>query len=199
MNLIDYVILFVLGFSVLMGIYRGFVSTVLNVGGGLAAFGLSFALYPKLAAAIAANGDLVRTLLHYTDASRRIGDLEMAIANVSTLTAERIAQIVEKVHLPAPLDTLLQVNLTGRVYTPSGLSGVSDYVSQTILSASINILCFLVCFAVLYFLISCVINMLRAVFRFPLLKRLDWLAGAVFGFARGVLICYALFTVVPLV
>ena len=50
---------------------------------------------------------------------------------------------------------------------------MADYVSQTILSASINIICFLVCFVALYLVIAIVVNLLRAVFRFPLLKQLD--------------------------
>ena len=43
------------------------------------------------------------------------------------------------------------------------------------------------------------INLIRAVFRFPVLKQLDGLAGGVFGLLRGLLICLALFTLVPLV
>ena len=79
------------------------------------------------------------------------------------------------------------------------MTTVSDYVSQTIINACINVLCFVVCFVVLFVLISIIVNALKAIFRFPVLKQLDWLAGGVFGFLRGVLIAYALFAVVPLV
>ena len=108
-------------------------------------------------------------------------------------------------NLPAPLDTLLRVNLENNVYASSGLSTVSDYVSQTILQASINIICFLVSFLVLYIVLAIVLNLLKAVFRFPVLKQLnglahlDWLAGGAFGFLRGLLVCLVLFTLVPLV
>ena len=149
MNIVDYVVLGVIGLSLLFGFYRGFVSSVLNTGGCLISFGLSFMLYPKLAAAIQNNEELVRTLMHYTDASSRIGDLELAITNVGQLTADKISEIISKVSLPAPFDTLLQVNLEQQVYAGAGLSSVADYVSQTILSASINIICFLVCFVAL--------------------------------------------------
>jgi hypothetical protein len=37
------------------------------------------------------------------------------------------------------------------------------------------------------------------VFRFPVLRQLDSLTGGVFGLLRGVLICLAFFTLVPLV
>lgn len=197
MNAVDYVVLGLMALSVLFGFYRGFISTVLNAGGGLIAFLASFLVYPHVSSLIQGNQELMNTLLTYTDASTRLGDLELALTNVATLTQEKIAEIVSKVQLPAPLDTLLQVNLEQQVYT--GVTQVGDYVSQTILIACINIICFLLCFAGIYIALSIVVNLLKAVFRFPLLKQLDWLAGGVFGFLRGVLICYALFALVPLV
>ena len=142
MNVVDYVIIGLIGLSVLFGIYRGFVSSVLNTGGCLISFALSFWLYPKVAAVIQNNQELVRTLMHYTDASSRIGDLELAISNVAQLTQEKIAEVLGKVQLPAPLDTLLEVNLTNHVFSQAGISTVSDYVSQTIIGACINIICF---------------------------------------------------------
>ena len=200
MNAVDYVVLGVLGLSILFGFYRGFVSTVLNSGGCLVSLILSFILYPKAAALIQGNQELVRTLLHYTDASSRLGDLELALTNVATLTQNKIAEIVAKVQLPPPLDTLLQVNLEQQVYgINSGIDTVADYVSQTILTACINIICFLLCFALIYLALALLVNMLKAIFRFPVLKQLDWLAGGIFGFLRGVVICYAVFALVPLV
>ena len=67
MNIVDYIAIGILAVSLLFGFYRGFVASVLNTGGGLIAFGLSFVLYPKLTALIQSNDGLVRTLLHYTD------------------------------------------------------------------------------------------------------------------------------------
>lgn len=200
MNIVDYVIIGVVAVSVLFGLYRGFVASVLSMGGGLISFLGSFALYPKLAAVIQNNQELQRTLLHYTDASSRIGDLELALTNVINLGREGVQQVLNNVSLPAPLDSILRVNLENLVYGTSGAaSTVSDYVSQTILQASINIICFLVCFIGLYIALSLTLNLIRAVFRFPVLKQLDSLAGGVFGLLRGVLICLAVFTLVPLV
>lgn len=197
MNIVDYVVLGIIALSVLFGFYRGFVSSVLNTGGCLLAFLLSFMLYPKLAELIQGNEELVRTLLHYTDASSRIGDLELAITGVGQMTTDTINQVVGKVALPPPLDTLLQVNLEQQIF--AGASTVADYVSQTILNACINIICFLACFLLLWLLISIVSNAIRAIFRFPVLKQLDWLAGGVLGFLRGALVCYAVFALIPLV
>ncbi len=200
LNIVDYIIIGVVAISVLFGLYRGFVASVLSMGGGLISFLSSFALYPKLAALIQNNQELQRTLLHYTDASSRIGDLELALTNVINLGRDGIDQVLQNVNLPAPLDDILRVNLENLVYgTQGAASTVADYVSQTILQASINIICFLVCFAGLYIVISLGLNLIRAVFRLPVLKQLDSLAGGIFGILRGILICLVVFTLIPLV
>lgn len=199
MNIVDYVILGIIGVSVLWGFYRGFIQSVLNMGGCLVALIASFYVYPKLAEAIQSNQDWVRTLIHYTDASSRLGDLELSLTKVSSLTEGTIATILTKVSLPEPLSSLLNYNLTNQVYAAQNISTVADYVNQTIVSVSINIICFLLCFVVIYLAFAIVLNLLRAVFRFPLLKQLDWLAGGIFGLARGVVFCYAAFVLIPLV
>ena len=200
MNIVDYVIIGVIGVSVLYGLYRGFVASVLSMGGGLISFLSAFALYPKLAALIQNNEELQRTLLHYTDASSRIGDLELALTNVVNLGREGIAQVLSNVQLPAPLDSILQVNLENLVYgTQGAASTVADYVSQTILQSSINIICFIVCFAGVFIAFSLASNLVRAIFRFPVLKQADALAGGVFGLLRGVLLCLIVFTLIPMV
>ena len=197
MNVVDYVILGILGVSLLFGLCRGFVSSVLNTGGCLLSFGLSFVLYPRVVEWISGNADIQRWLLNFTDAASRVGDLEVSVQNAGSLTAQTITDVVAKVNLPEPLSSLLRENLAQHVYGAS--ASISSYVSQTILGAFMNILSFLVCFAVLYLLLSLAGGVLRAVFRFPVLKQLDALAGGVFGLLRGAVICFALFALLPLV
>lgn len=198
MNIVDYIILGVIGVSVLFGLYRGFISSVLNVGGGLASFLGSFWLYPKLAGLIQSNESLRMTLAHYLEPGSGL-DLAMAQAPVAVMRGNGVQQVLERVQLPAPLDTILRVNLENSVFANLKLTTVGEYVNQTILQASINILCFVICFFVMYFLLSCLFNMIRAVFRFPQLKQLDSIAGGIFGLLRGLLVCLVIFTLVPLV
>ena len=198
MNLIDWIIVGILGISVLFGMYRGFVSSVLNMGGGLASFLGSFWLYPKLAALIQQNESLRMTLAHYLEPGSGL-DLALSESSVSDLGASGIQQVLSRVSLPSPLDSILQVNLESSIFSNLSISTVGEYVNQTILQASINIICFVLCFLVSYVVISTLFNLIRAVFRFPLLKQLDGLAGGVFGLLRGLLICLVIFTLVPMV
>ena len=197
MNVIDIVILAILGLSVLVGLYRGFIASVASMGGCLLSLGLSFWLSPKLAEAIQNNPDILKTLVSYTDAATKLGDQAMASSSVTSLTETGIAEILNKVSLPAPLNTLLQSNLQNRVF--GAAADVGTYVSQTIIGAILNVICFIVCFLVLMLLIHFIINFLKVVFKFPVLKQLNSLAGGAFGLIRGALLCFVAFALLPLV
>ena len=197
MNVVDIVILGILGLSVLVGLYRGFISSVASMGGCLLSLGLSFWLSPKLAAAIQSNPDILKTLASYTDAATKLGDQALASSNVTTLTETGISEIINKVSLPAPLNTLLQNNLTNQVY--GAAADVGTYVSQTIVGAILNVICFIVCFLALLLVIHFVINFLKVVFKFPVLKQLNSVAGGAFGLLRGALVCFVAFALLPLI
>ncbi len=200
MNVIDFIIIGVVGLCMLFGFYRGFIQSVLNLGGGLLSLVASFLIFPKIADAVSGNTDITRMISSYTDSSTLLGNLDLSSQAVSSLTDSRIAEIVQKANLPAPVDTLLSHNLSQQVFSPLGnlATNVGDYVNQTILSVSINVLSFLVCFVACFVVLTILINLLRAVFRFPVLKQLDWLAGGLFGFLLGVVLCFVVFTTMPL-
>ncbi len=197
MNVVDIVILAILGLSVLVGLYRGFISSVASMGGCLLSLGLSFWLSPKLADVIQNNPDILRTLASYTDAATKLGDQSLAAGSVATLTENGIAEIISRVSLPAPLSTLLQNNLQNKVYGTA--ADVGTYISQTIIGAILNVICFIVCFLALMLVIHLVISFLKVVFKFPVLKQLNSLAGGIFGLLRGALLCFVAFALLPLV
>ena len=76
---------------------------------------------------------------------------------------------------------------------------MGDYVTQTIMGAVLNVICFLACFIVCFLVLHLVLGFLKAVFRFPVLKQLNSLAGGVFGLIRGALLCFLAFALLPLV
>ena len=200
MNVIDIVIIAIIGLSVLFGLYRGFIQSVLNLAGGLASFVGSFWLFPKLSDVLSANTGLTRMISTYTDSRSLLGDLDLSNLAVNTLSEANIAAIVDRAGLPDSISTLLKHNLTQQVFSPLGdlATNVGDYVNQTILSVSINVLCFLLCFILCFLGFTIIVNLIRAVFRFPVLKHLDWLMGGAFGFLLGVVLCFVIFTILPL-
>ena len=199
-NVIDYGIITLIGVCVLFGCYRGFVQSLLNLGGSLLSFAGAFWLFPKLADAVSGNTEIVRLISSYTDSGSVLGDLDLSSLAVNTLSSSNITAIVSRANLPDPIGRLLEANLTEKVFSPLGslATTVGDYVNQTILSVSINVLCFIVCFIVCFLVLTIVINLVKSVFRFPVLKQLDWLAGGAFGFVIGCVLCFIVFTAMPL-
>ncbi len=200
MNPVDWVILGIIGISVLFGLYRGFIASVASMGGCLVSLAASFWLSPKLAEWVQGNTTLGSTLMSYADAATRLKDSALSALNVAGLTGENITSILSRAALPAPLDKLLQNNLEQRVYSAADIpQTVGSYVTQTIVSALMNVICYVVTFIVLLILFHLVINLLKAVFRFPVLKQLNALAGGAFGLLRGALLCFVLSAMMPLV
>ena len=200
MNAIDYGIIGIIALCVLFGFYRGFIQSLLNLGGSLLSFVGAFWLFPKLADMLSSNTEIVRLISSYTDSGSILGDLDLSSRAVDALSTTNIQAIVEKANLPDPIGKLLQANLTEKVFSPLGdlATTVGDYVNQTILSISINVICFIVCFILCFIVITILVNLLRSVFRFPVLKQLDWLLGGVFGFVIGCVLCFVIFTAMPL-
>jgi len=199
MNPVDWVILGILAVSVLFGMYRGFIASVASMGGCLISLAASFWLSPRVAEFLETNTTLSSTLMSYADAATRLKDSALSSLKVAGLSTENISTILSRASLPAPLDKLLQNNLEQQVYSTANIpQDVGHYVTQTIVSALMNVICFVLTFVVLMILFHVIVNLLKAIFRFPVLKQLNSLAGGVFGLLRGALLCFALFALTPL-
>jgi uncharacterized membrane protein required for colicin V production len=198
MNVVDYIILGIIGICFLYGLYRGFVSSILGLICMFLAMFAAYAVGPTVAAEICKNDTVVHTLSHYTDAASSIGDLDLALRTVSTLDTNAIANVVARADLPPPFDALLKNNLLAQVFAPIGSTTVSEYINQTVVTSIISILCYILTFAVAYFALTMFVNMLNYMFRFPSLKYLDMILGGAFGVARGIFFVYILFALVPI-
>ena len=195
MNIIDIAILAVLAVSVLYGMYRGFISGVLSVAALIGSAALAFSMSGQLAAWLQGNQTLVSTLVYYTDAGSRIGDLELSLLPASQVTQTALARILSGAKLPSAFESAF---LSALGAAPSAMT-VSDLLSNTIVSVSLSILSFLICFLLSYIVLSFVIHLINYVFELPVLRHLDALAGGLFGRVRGALLLFILFALVPIV
>ena len=114
MNLVDWIIVGIVGVSVLIGLYRGFIASVASMGGSLVSLGASYWLTPKLVEYLQQHTGLASTLETYLDARTRL-DTTTAGQSVAGLSSGSISDILSKVGLPAPLDTLLKTNLENQI------------------------------------------------------------------------------------
>ena len=192
MNIIDILILAVLGVSLIFGLYRGFISGVLSVAALIGAAAAAFAVSP---AWLQGNDTLVNTLMYYTDAGSRIKDLDLSLLTVSQVTQGALTQIMAGAQLPEQF----QAAFINAVNTAPGATTMATLLSQTIVNVSLSILSFLICFLGCYIVATFVIHLICYVFELPVLRHLDALMGGVFGLARGVLLLFILFALVPII
>lgn len=199
MNIVDIAILVILGVSVIYGLYRGFLRTILSLACCLISVFVAFSFSPKLAAYVRGNQGISDTLATYTDPNARVGDYDLANTAVNQLSGTTIDQILDNAALPSAISDILKNNLNHQVFSSLGLNTVNDYVSLTVVEVAVNILCFIVCFALCYLVLSLLMNLIHHVFKMPILKQFDWLAGGIFGLIRGAMTLYVIFLVLPLI
>ena len=197
MNIVDILILVILGVSIVFGMYRGFISGVLSVAALIGSAALAFAMSGELAAWLKGNETLVETLMYYTDAGSRVSSLDLSLLPVVQVNDSTLAQILQSANLPEAFKSVF----VGRIaaYAGDAATTIAQLLSETIVSVSISILSFLCCFFVAYVVATFVIHLIQYVFELPVLRHLDALVGGVFGLVRGVLLLYILFMLVPIV
>ena len=198
MNVIDIVIIAIIAASVIYGLYRGFVQTLLSVACCLISIVVAFAYGPKVADMVSNNQGVSSTLATYTDAVTRVGDYSLASTPVSQLSDGVIQQVLDSVNLPESIASILRGNLKNQNFEGTGLNMVNDYVSNTVVAVAVSILSFIAVYAACYLALSIIVSLIKHVFELPLLKQMDWLAGGVFGLARGALLLYVVFLVIPI-
>ncbi|MBR3794522.1 MAG: CvpA family protein [Clostridia bacterium] len=195
MNIIDIIILVVLGVSVLFGMYRGFISGVLSLAGLIGSAALAFIMSGELAAWLKSNETLVQTLLYYTDAGSRITNLDLSLLSVAQVSESALAQILKSANLPSAFESAFISGLQ----SASGSMTIAQLMSETIVSVSLSILSFLICFLIAYVVVTFVIHLIQYVFELPVLRHLDALIGGAFGLLRGVMLLFIFFALVPIV
>lgn len=198
MNIVDWIILGIIGVSVLFGLYKGFINAVLGLAGVFLALVIAYSTYPNLAQSLRDNESLVRTLIHYSDASSRIHDLDLALTSVDSLPPQLLDEVLSRASLPEPFDAFVRTNVAGKVFQPLGSTTISEYLNQTIIAVSLNILCFLASFGIAYAAIMLLVHLIGYVFRMPVLKHFDLILGGIFGGVRGIFLVFVIFALLPI-
>jgi len=106
-NIVDYGVLAIVLISLLFGLYKGFIRSMLGLMGVFVGMYAAYMLAPQVITWISGNDSLLKTLMYYTDASQRIGDLRTAQTLVSSLSQAEIVSIVSHTNLPSPFDVVL--------------------------------------------------------------------------------------------
>mgnify|MGYP000884707417 FL=1 len=196
MNIIDIIILVILGLSLVAGMYKGFLASMLSLFVFCGAWVGAYATYGFLASTVSNNVDLMNIFKNLIGAADLFKTPELANLDVVNATAANIDQAVNEIGIPLISD-LFRGNVSGQVFANQGLTKMYEYLNQTLLTSILNVLSFIIMFAIIYIAVLLLVNLLNNVFRFPELRHLDWFLGGVFGLVRGAVIVMLIFAVLP--
>ncbi len=198
MNLLDISILAIMAISIVVGIYNGFGISVLHLGSFIVSWLVAFLFYPAVSRLlIHIFPDLVDKLVYYTDGATNIvsiPDRSIAVANMSP---EAVRAFVENANFPPPFDRVLEWNITNQAL--NHLQTTGEYFNYTVANVIINIASIIILFLFIKLLFTIAISIYKGISKLPVLKQFDGVMGGVFGLARGLVVLFLLFAVVPVV
>lgn len=201
MNILDIIIVAVLAYGLIGGIYKGMLTSTLKLFAFAGAWYGARALYERVALFALSNKTLMAVLNQYLEPETFFSDHSVAMSNVAQVVAGSESAISQAVNSLGQRFSFLadafSNNLRQLSFQNLGLNTVSDYFNQTLWEAAFNVAAFIAVFVVLYLLFTLIINLLDRVISFPLLKRFDWLVGGLFGLLRSSVVVVLILNVLP--
>ena len=203
MNLLDVVILAILAFYLISGMYRGSITSFLGTAGFVAAWFGARQLYPQVAEMALSNQTLMAVLNQYLEPESFFATHAQAMTTVAEVISGGETAIQNAIGSVSGnlsvISKAFEANVRSQAFQSLGISTLSDYLDQTIWQAVFNVGAFVLCFIALYVVAMLVVNLLDHVISFPLIRGIDWLVGGVLGLVRGIVICVLVLNLLPVV
>ena len=201
MNLLDIVILAILAFYLISGMYRGSITSFLGTIGFVAAWYGAGRWYPAVANMALSNQTLMAVLNQYLEPESFFATHAQAVTTVAevisggeTAIQNAIASVSGNLSV---ISKAFEANVRSQMFQNLGISTLADYLDQTIWQAVFNVGAFILCFIALYVVAMLVVNLLDHVISFPLVRGFDWLLGGIFGLARGLVMVVLVLCLLP--
>ncbi len=204
MNVIDIGILVVLAISVIYGAYRGFLGSVLSLGGFLLSVVLALSFGPVLSDALMQNEGIHETLVGYTEFSMKSGSVNDISANeINSGNGEWeiwVDNTLARIGMPQSISGFVRKCLVdGNKFVTNAVQTGKERIQNTMAGIILRILCYLLMFFIFSLIFGVINALIRHVFKLPILKQLDWLAGCGLGLLRGCILLYAIFLLEPII
>lgn len=198
LNLLDYAILLVFALFLLGGVYKGFLNTLFSIGAFIVSWLLALLVVPLGARAVKSSESLFNMMLYYTEGSEYIADAELARAPIASLSTAEINDIVSRADVPYPMGKRILENIAGEAFAAEGVATIGDYFNQTIVCVFINILVFLVAFALIRLVLAFILSGVDYAWHLPLLRAGDGILGGGLGLVHGILALFLIFMLLPI-
>jgi uncharacterized membrane protein required for colicin V production len=192
MNILDLLVIAIMGLCIAGGAMRGFVRTVLGLVNFVLSIFLTNLLYPHVGKFLRGFDGLYDSLS--TSISRILG-LEALIETQANATA---ADIVSALSLPDAIKETLIANNNPIIHNALGVSGIADYISGFLAGIVINVISMIAVFVLVFIGLTFLARLLHIVAKLPILNSLNKLLGGTIGAIWGLLLTWFILAVVVL-
>ena len=199
MNWVNAIFILLIGITVLEGIYRGFLHSALGLGAFLLSIIMAYLLYPVVSSAVEANESVFKFLIYYTEGAENISSYSDTLVLVDGITSAKLNTIISDSSLIEPFSTLIRQNVEAQAFASEGLTTIGEYFNMTIVCAVLNTLSFFAVFIIARIIFTFVLGAVNHTVQFPELKQYDRATGTLFGATRGVLLCFLIVMIIPVV
>ena len=199
MNILDFVIIGILGLFVLGGLYKGFMHTTIDIICYLLCTLFAFLMMPIVSFNVIQNEGLFNTMLYYTEGSENIYDVEYKKKNITEISNAELEDIYAQSEVAFPMDERIRTNVADAAFESQSIYTLGDYFNQTMVIVTINIMVFLVLFLGLRAILAFAVGWWNYASPFPVLKKLEIPAAIGTGLIHGILAVFLLFMVAPIV
>ena len=202
MNILDFIILAIMAYGLLAGMYKGSITSGLSAVGFVGAWFGAQQVYDKIANFALSNSTLMAVLNQYLEPESFFENHTQAVTAVSDVIAGGEAALSNAVSSIGKnfgfISDAFSANIRNQAFSALSLKTLADYFDQTLWVAVFNVVAFVVAFAVIYFVINLFVNLLDRVISFPVFRVCDGLIGGVFGLLRASVVVVLVLTIMPM-
>lgn len=195
MNIIDIIFIAILGISLISGMQKGFLASLLATFGFVGAWLIARAACMTLSQQFMTSQ--FRTWLEFNIPfdSFMAGLESVSDKLVGSLSEnmESIGAVLTQNGVPASVVDAFKLNSASFANMP-----LSEYFTHTVWQAAFNVVSFAIVFAIAYAVIMLIVNLLNNVFRTPKLRGVDAILGGALGLVRGYAVICLICAILPM-
>ena len=201
MNIVDIIIIAILVYCLLAGMYKGMIASGISLLGFAGAWIGAKSVYQSISNLALSNTTLMAVLNQYLEPETFFTEHAVATSTINDVLAGGEASISAVINSIGKnfsfISEALSANIRTQAFANLGITTMSDYFNQTLWVAVFNVASFVVAFIALYIIISILVSLLDHVISFPVLRSFDWLVGGVFGLLRATVVVVLVLNILP--
>jgi uncharacterized membrane protein required for colicin V production len=185
MNILDIIVIGIIGFCALNGLFKGLVKTLFGLSSTIIALILTLLITPQLSSLIVTNTSFDEIISEKTVELLKIENLLWdKDASLDTTISEGALK------LPKNLLEFLTKNNTPETNQLLEAKGLGDYISSSMATMAVNVFILIVVFMIISLVLNALVVLLDIVAHLPVIKTMNKLGGFTIGLVIGIIIVW---------